>query len=44
MTEGIMGLLGVIIAMTGVAIGLLVRISKAVERIEARLNEGPGPD
>jgi len=37
-----MGFLGVLLGMTGVAVGLLVRISKAVERIEAGLDRDSG--
>ena len=42
MTGGIMGILGVLLAMTGVTVGILVRISKAVERIEAKLDRDSG--
>ncbi len=37
MVESVLGLLGVIIAMVGVAVGLLVRTQKTLDRIEALL-------
>ena len=38
-TGAILGLLGVVVAMAGVAIGMLIRVSRRPERIEARLTE-----
>lgn len=37
MIEGLYGLLGVIVAMVGVIMGLLVKLNKKIENIEALL-------
>ena len=39
MTAGIYGFLGAIVAMTGVAVGLLVKLTQKVERIEKLIEE-----
>jgi len=38
-TSAIFGLLGVVVAMVGAAIGMLIRVSRRLERIEAFLTE-----